>query len=210
MMTPHAFAMDFIRRWEDGNSDDPVKTHSLDPADSGNWSTGVLGKGNLIGSQHGVTPAVLAVHRKVPIGLITKAVMRDLTRQEAADIALERFYKGPNLHRLTWNAVTASIFDMGWGTGPGQAIKLLQRLVDAPVVDGVLTPLGGTERSYNALCGKYSAEFLAGAWWAVRDAFYDLIIEQNPIKAKYAKGWDNRSDYFTPGNPEWWQRFHAA
>lgn len=209
-MTPHAFAKDFIFRWEDGKQTDPAKTHSMDRDDSGNWALGVIGQGALVGSQHGVTPAVLALWRKVPVAAITVPVMRALTIDEAADIALARFYKGPNLDRLRWNAVTASIFDMGWGTGPAQAIKLLQRMVDAPTEDGVLTPFGATERLYNALCDAQPIEFTAGAWWATRDAFYELIIGQKPVKAKYEKGWDNRSRYFTPGDAEgWWTRFAA-
>lgn len=210
MMTPHAFAKDFIFRWEDGKQIDPVKTHSMDPDDSGNWTGAKIGVGNLVGSQHGVTPAVLAGHRGVAAKAITKDIMRALTMDEAADIALVRFYRGPNLHRLTWGPATASLFDMGWGTGPTQAIKLAQRMVDAPVDDGVITPLGATERLWNALASSQPAEFMAGAFWSVRDAFYDLIIEQNPVKKKYANGWDNRSDYFTPGHPEgWWARFAA-
>lgn len=210
MMTPHEFAKDFIFRWEDGKQTDPAKTHSMDRDDSGNWSSGRIDVGSLIGSQHGVTPAVLAAHRKVRAAEITREVMRALSLDEAATIALKRFYEGPNLDRLRWNAATMSIFDMGWGTGPVQAIKLLQRMVDAPIVDGVLTPFGETERRYNALCDKQPVEFISGAWWAVRDAFYDLIIEQNPVKAKYARGWDNRSNYFTPGDAEgWWKRVAA-
>jgi lysozyme family protein len=210
-VTPHDFAKGFIFRWEDGNQTDPAKTHSMDTEDSGNWTGGQIGIGRLVGSQHGVTAAALAAARGVAPGSITVPVMRALTLDEAADIALTRFYKGPNLDRLAWNAATASIFDICWGAGPVQGIKLLQRLVDAPADDGVITPFGATERLYNALATEQPDTFLAGAWWAVRDAFYDLIIEQNPVKKKYAKGWDNRSDYFTPGNSEgWWKRFHAS
>lgn len=212
MRTPKEFAERFIWRWEDGKSDDPMKTHSMDRDDSGNWTGAQIGVGALVGSQHGVTPAVLAVHRKVPVAQITKEVMRALSRAEAADIALERFYRGPNLHRLTWSPATASLFDMGWGTGPVQAIKLAQRMVDSPVDDGIITPMGGTERLWNALIDKQPHEFTAGAFWAVRDAFYDLIISQNPVKKKYSAGWDNRSDYFTPGgtfgdNDKFWPWF---
>lgn len=212
MRTQLEFAERFIWRWEDGKSDDPVRTHSMDPEDSGNWTSGKIGVGALVGSQHGVTPAVLAAHRRVLVSAITKDVMRALSRREAAEIAIDRFLKGPNLHRLAWCPATASLFDMGWGTGPLQAIKLAQRMVDAPIDDGVLTPMGETERRWNALMVRQSYEFTAGAFWAVRDAFYDLIIAQNPVKKKYSKGWDNRSDYFTPAGtegegPEFWKWF---
>ena len=71
MMDPHPFAVAFIRRWEDGNSDDPIKTHSLDPDDSGNWTGAAIGVGALVGSQHGVTPQALAKYRRAPVATIT-------------------------------------------------------------------------------------------------------------------------------------------
>jgi hypothetical protein len=58
-MTPADFAADFIFHWEDGQSNDPNRTHSMNPADAGNWSSGRAGVGDLIGSNHGVTPRCL-------------------------------------------------------------------------------------------------------------------------------------------------------
>lgn len=202
MMTPHEFAKAFILRWEDGGSTDPAKTHSLDKIDSGNW----VGD-RLIGSNHGVTAPALAAHRRVPVSSITQTVMRALTLDEAADIALGLYYKGPKLDLLAWNRVSASVFDMGWGTGPKQAIKLLQRMLDV-ADDGVMGP--ATAGAFNKLCAAQGEAFVSGAWWAIRDAFYEQIIGVRPANAKYEKGWDNRSRYFTPGDAEgWWGRFAA-
>lgn len=199
MMLPHDFAKQFITRWEGG--------HSLDPIDNGNWTGAKQGVGALVGSNMGVTPAALASFRRVPVASITKPVMAALTLDEAADIALANYYQAPRLSLLPWNRVTASIFDFGWGTGPIQAIKLLQRMLDVDD-DGKLGP--ATATAYSKLLAAQGETFVAGAWWTIRDSFYEQIIATRPVNAKYEKGWDNRSRYFTPGDGEgWWGRFAA-
>lgn len=198
MMTPHQFAKDFITRWEG--------KLSLDPVDNGNWTGGKQGVGTLVGSNYGVTAAALAAHRKVPVSAITKPVMAALTLDEAADIALAQYYRKPRLDLLPWNRVTASIFDMGWGTGPAQAIKLLQRMVGT-AADGMLGP--ATAAAYKAMLDRFGEAFVAALWWSRRYDFYDAIIKTRPANAKYERGWKNRSDYFTPGGDGWWSRFAA-
>lgn len=210
MMNQHAFAEAFILRWEDGNSNDSVKTHSMDPDDSGNWTGAAIGVGKLVGSQHGVTPAALAGYRKVGVASITKEVMHALTRAEAADIALTNYYRRPGLDRLPWNIVTASLFDFGWGAGPTTGIQRLQDMVDAPIQDGILTPGGKTSQLYGTLCQRQPLEFVAGMFSAIRDRFYEDVIRAKPVKSKYEKGWDNRTRWYTPGDDEgFWKRFQA-
>ncbi|KQM88671.1 hypothetical protein ASE67_02710 [Sphingomonas sp. Leaf23] len=198
MMTPHDFAKDFITRWEG--------KLSLDPIDNGNWTGGKQGVGALVGSNYGVTAAALAAHRKVPVATITKPVMAALTLDEAADIALAQYYRKPRLDLLPWNRVTASIFDMGWGTGPSQAIKLLQRMVGT-ADDGINGP--ATAAAYKAMLDRFGEAFVSALWWSRRYDFYDAIIKSRPANAKYERGWKNRSDYFTPGGDGWWSRFAA-
>ncbi len=207
MISPHAFAKQFITRWEDGGATDPKRTHSLDPVDNGNWTGGKQNVGALVGSNHGVTAAALAEHRGVKPHDITRAIMAALTLDEAADIALALYYKRPKLDLLPWNRVTASIFDMGWGTGPAQAVKLLQRLIGTDD-DGRMGP--ATAAAYKRFVETQGEDFAAGAWWVTRDEFYADIISSRPANAKYRNGWNNRSRYFTPGDGEgWWARFAA-
>lgn len=199
MMTPHEFAKDFITRWEG--------KLSLDPVDNGNWTGGKQGVGTLVGSNYGVTPAALASFRKVPVSAITKPVMAALSLDEAADIALANYYRAPRLDLLPWNRVSASVFDMGWGTGPKQAIKLLQRMVGT-ADDGIMGP--ATAGATKAMIDRYGEAFVSALWWMQRNAFYDQIIKTRPTNAKYERGWKNRSHYFVPGDAEgWWSRFAA-
>ena len=115
MMTTLAFARDYITRWEGGLS--------LNPDDNGNWTGGKKG----VGSNRGVTAQALATRRKVDVSAITKATKAAFTLDEAGQIALLAYFYAPKRDKLPWNKWTASIFDMGWGAGPGQSVKLLQR-----------------------------------------------------------------------------------
>jgi lysozyme family protein len=207
MMTPREFARDYIFRWEDGKQTDPNKTHSMRPSDPGNWSTGKVNVGKLIGSNHGVTPIALAGHRKVPVSAITVAVMHALTIDEAVTVALEEYYFRPGLDRLMWSHPAGILMDGGWGMGPEQMIKLMQRAIDVDD-DGDLGNLTATK--WNTLQAQAGPEFMAGVLWTLRDAFYELIIAAKPYLAENERGWDNRSLYYSPGQSEgWWKRFAA-
>jgi lysozyme family protein len=201
MMTPADFATDFIFHWEDGQSRDPNRTHSLNPGDAGNWTGARVNVGQLVGSNHGVTPAVLAEFRGVP--LVTKDQMHALTLNEAAQIAIAKFYRAPHLDLLDWNQVTASVFDMGWGAGPVQAMKLLQRMI-AVGDDGQCGPF--TARAYHEWLDHHGLETAAQAYGAARNAFYDQIIAARPQNAQFRQGWRNRTAYYLPGSP-WWGTF---
>lgn len=199
-MTPADFASDFIFQWEDGQSRDPNRTHSLNPNDNGNWTGGRQGVGQLVGSNHGVTPAVLMASRGAPV---TEADMHALTLTEATGIALAKFYRGPHLDLLDWNQVTASLFDMAWGAGPVQAIKLMQRIV-AVADDGQLGPY--TANAFHEYLAHHGLEASANAYGTARNAFYDQIIMARPQNAQFRNGWRNRTAYYLPGSA-WWKRF---
>lgn len=202
-MTPDAFFRDYISTWEDGGCTDPSKTHSLDPVDNGNWTGGTCGTGACVGSNHGVTAAALAAFRGVPVDSITTAVMHALTLDEAARIAAKLYYHAPGLDRLPWDPVVASVIDFGWGAGPGQAIKLLERMVSV-VPDGKLgLVLIG---AYTAYLAKHGLIETASAWLAVRNGFYTRLVIAKPDNARFLKGWLRRSAYFAPGG-DWWKRF---
>lgn len=194
MMTPLAFALDYVKRWEGGLS--------VDPNDNGNWSGGKKGAGSLIGSNHGVTPQALAAHRKVDVSAITREAMAALTLDEAGQIALLAYYFAPKLDRLPWNQWTASILDAGWGMGPGQAVKLLQRQVGVGD-DGKIGP--ATAAAVTAYVAKHGVEACAWQFAFIRARFYVSLKQW-----QYMAGWTNRTAYFTPADSEgWWGRFSA-
>lgn len=196
-MTPRDTIADFIRTWEGGLS--------LNKSDTGNY----VGT-TLVGSKFGVTPAALAGHRGVPITKITAPVMAALTSEEAADIGMKAYFTAPRMDLLVWNRVTASIVDMGWGAGPAQAIKLLQRMVKV-ADDGKLGPM--TAAAYKAYVEEHGEVAVACEWANIRCQFYADITEKRPSNAIFLNGWIWRTFYFTPSssgrNQGWWERFDA-
>lgn len=183
--TIESFIRHFIDTYEGGLS--------LDPKDTGNYYRGVL-----VGSKYGVTGAALADYRNVKA--ISAADIAALTEDEAIKIGVELYYDRPDFDLLPWNPVTASVMDMGWGAGPGQAIKLMQRMCGSND-DGKIGRY--TVQGYEDYIVNHGIEATAKTWCDIRYAFYDQIIKVRPANAKYRNGWRNRSASFLPGTPFW-------
>lgn len=171
------------------------------PQDAGNYVNG-----RLVGTMRGVTPAVLAAHRGVPAVSITEADMRSVTLEEAAEIGATRFYQGTGLDMLPWGPTTAALVDVGWGSGPRQAVLFAQRLSGA-VADGVVGP--DTVAKYGNWVRDVGWEEATRAVNRMRRDFYALIISRNPQWEIYRQGWNNRADWMLPGG-EWWADWAAA
>lgn len=177
---------------------------SRDPNDAGNWSSGLRGVGTLLGSNYGVTGRVWATYKGVDVSAVTMADIEAITLGDAVNVSVKLFYQGPGLDRLPWSRVTASLLDFGWGTGPVTAVKQMQDLLDL-TQDGQIGP--ATIAAFTKRLSR-SEEFFAGALWAMREEYYEDLVARRPSDGMYLSGWDNRSDYFTPGHPEgWWVRF---
>lgn len=170
---------------------------SMDPADNGNWTGGKRGRGQLVGSKFGVTPGAVAGYRGVPVAGITQADIANLTRAEAVAIGVANYYERPGFAALPMNRVTLSIIDKGWGSGPAQAIKLLQRMVGADD-DGRISRNGETVQKYTAWLAGRSEETAAREWATVRERFDGSLGQP-----RFIKGWNNRTRSFLPGTA-WW------
>jgi lysozyme family protein len=172
---------------------------SIDPVDTGNWFYEKGCDKVLVGSKYGCTGAALAAHRKCTH--ITPDDMAKLTLDEAVDVGVSLYYDQPDMDLLPWNQVTASILDMGWGAGTGQAIKLMQRMI-VVADDGQIGP--HSARAYAEFVDHHGIEEAAEIWAGVRNSFYDAIIKARPANAKYRNGWRNRTASFLPGTA-WWK-----
>jgi len=188
------FLRDYIETWEGGLS--------LDPDDTGNWFAARGCAPALIGSKYGVTGAALAAYRNSPN--VSAQDIACLTIGEAVRIGERLYYRAPHIDLLPWDAVTASLLDFGWGAGPGQAVRLFQRMLGV-ADDGQIGPV--TIASHEKYIASYSVERAARRWQAARDDFYRSIVKKRPKNAKYLRGWIRRSAYFAPGTA-WWARFH--
>jgi hypothetical protein len=213
MMTPKAFIAGFIGTHEG--------TLSVHPDDNGNWfdlaryrHRPVLpqrrGMGVNVGSKFGVTAYALADYR-VAKGMpldqalnITHQTMAGLDFDTAVDVGMVLFYGGPGFDQLVWNRVTMSIMDKGWGSGPGTAVRMMQRMIGSNV-DGKIGP--NTARTYAAFIAQHGEEGAAHLWADVRIAFdHDLASNEgdDDPDRKFIGGWNNRSRSFLPGTP-WWR-----
>lgn len=214
MMTPKAFIAGFI-----GDHEGALSVHV---EDNGNWfdparyrNRPVLpqrrGMGVNVGSKFGVTAYALADYR-VAKGMpldqalnITRETMAGLDFDTAVDVGMVLFYAGPGFDQLVWNRVTMSIMDKGWGSGPGTAVRMMQRMIGANA-DGKIGP--NTARAYAAFIAQHAEEGAAHLWADVRIAFDQVLAtnegEDDPDR-KFIGGWNNRTRSFLPGT-EWWRQ----
>jgi lysozyme family protein len=168
---------------------------SMRPSDGGNYQGGKVGKGALIGSQYGVTPPALALFRGIDPYTLTNADMKAITRDLAVAIGVKLYYDVPNFDLFPWDQIIASATDKAWGSGPGQAIKLLQRTIGEDD-DGVVG--SDSVNGYRAWKARVGLEEGARLFAKVRRKFDSGLptYHLNP-------GWDHRTDSFLPGTPFW-------
>lgn len=133
-------------------------------------------------TKFGITQATLAAHRKGPA---SEDDVRNLSVTEAREIYRERYIVGPGLHRIASEALRAVLVDYGVHSGPGTAVRALQRTLGV-VVDGVIGP--DTEQRANLLDGRR----LALRVLARRAQHFGEIITKDPKQAVFAHGWMNR------------------
>ena len=204
IMTPRTFMAGTIKTHEGGLS--------MNANDNGNWfdkaryKAGLgqkRGAGTLVGSKYGVTAYALASFTND--NDILPWEMAALTFDTAVDIAEQIYVKAPRFNLLIPSRVTLSIIDKGWGSGPGQATKLLQRLLGMKNVDGKMGP--ATAAAYEAWHARVGEEEAARLWAAERIKFDTMLATNDGPKDPdriFLKGWNNRSNSFLPGTP-WWK-----
>jgi len=185
-----------IDRWEGKWQDDPN--------DGGNYAHGHDGSTRLVGTMRGVTPDVYADYLGVDPATVTADDMQEkVTLEFAAKIAVDKFYVGPKFHLLTWSPLVAIAMDIGWGSGPARAIRMVQELIGAGVDGGI-----GPQTA--AMFGHYlEAHDIAEACdrlTQARSDFYISISQPGSKNAKFRGGWLNRAKWYlsTNATPCWW------
>ncbi len=101
---------------------------SLDPNDRGNWTSGRIGEGKLLGTKYGVS-AMTFPGEDIP----------NLTLDRARELYRFHFW-GPAGCDAVPDAVRFDLFDMAVNSGVRAAVKTLQGAV-GEVEDGILGPL---------------------------------------------------------------------
>lgn len=100
---------------------------SMDPKDRGNWTGGRVGVGTLKGSKYGVSAASYPA-----------LDIANLTLADAKAIYLKDYWGAAGCDAVP-DGIKFDLFDMAVNSGQGNAIKVLQRAVDA-LADGALGP----------------------------------------------------------------------
>lgn len=145
-------------------------------------------------TKYGVTQGTLSRY----LGKIaTKTDVRNLTRDEAAEIYREGYYAGPNIDALP-RELQPFLFDCAVNHGPKRAIRFLQAVLNAagfgPLsVDGVAGP---QTRRAAAKALKEMGPWLLAALVEERRVFYRLIVERDPTQVVFLRGWLARADEF--------------
>jgi len=103
-----------------------------DSRDSGNWTTGVIGQGNLVGSKFGCgAPATSDYMAETQPGfIITADWMKELPESVYDGMALSRYWMPLQCDALP-AGLDLQIFDDSFNTGVSTAAKKLQRVLGA-------------------------------------------------------------------------------
>jgi lysozyme family protein len=112
--------------------------YTCDPHDSGNWSTGLAGIGQLIGSNMGVSaPTLISWVDRDAAGAVDSSLMRSLPEATYQAIARARYWRSLSCDGLA-ASVAMMVFDFGWNVGVGKSARLLQTCVGmtGDLVDG--------------------------------------------------------------------------
>ncbi|MBX9699276.1 MAG: hypothetical protein K2X74_07550 [Acetobacteraceae bacterium] len=194
--TPREAISFSIDRWEGKWQDDA--------ADSGNYAHAQDGSVRLIGTMRGVTPDAYADYKGIDPGDVTVAMLKAVTADLAADIAMKNYFNRYAFHTLLWCPLVDIAFDASFLSGPGRGIRMLQECVGASV-DGGIGPM--TREALELYLEATDIGDACNRLADIRNAFYMSISQPGTKNAKFRQGWLNRGNWARPANPEWWSRW---
>ena len=123
--------------------------------------------------------------------------VKDMNVETAREIYERNYYTGPRIHTLPPPLRTV-VLDMAINHGPRDAIKMLQRTINAagfgPItVDGVLGPntRKGVKKAISAMGNDFQ-----NALVEERITFYERIVARDPSQRVFLDGWINRAKSF--------------
>ncbi|WP_458717073.1 glycoside hydrolase family 108 protein [Pseudomonas gregormendelii] len=143
--------------------------YTTDPKDRGNWTTGVIGKGELKGTKFGISAMSYPT-----------LDIKNLTVDQAKVIYKRDFWDRAKADQYD-SAVSYQLFDMAVNHGNGNAIRMLQRAAKV-ADDGQIGPMSIAAvkaMTVTDVIMRLNAERL-------------LFITKLTTFATYGKGWTNR------------------
>lgn len=140
-----------------------------DPNDKGNWTSGIVGKGELRGTKYGISAASYP-----------DVKIQTLSIEGVKDIYHTDFWKKANIDKLPKH-LQVSVFDSVVNHGIKGGIRILQRALNIKN-DGIVGPI----------TIKASKKLLEAKFLLYRLNFYIDLILKKPELTKYINGWRNR------------------
>lgn len=164
--------------------------YQVHPKDSGNWSSGKVGEGVLIGTKYGISAPTLIAWRG---RMVTPEEMKNLTEEEAKRIFKSKYWDPLQLDKVKDQQVATLIFDAADGSGVSLAKKHVIR---------ALNKIGINTSEYSAdIVNKANPKLLHDSLKQVRIDFFKSIAEKDPNKAVFLRGWLNRMAKYVYTHP---------
>lgn len=143
------------------------------PADDGNWTGGSVGKGKLVGTNHGISAAAYP-HEDIV----------NMTQERAEYLYKRDYWDRCKCDQLP-DCLSVAVFDFAVNSGDKVAKKKLQKALGV-TDDGIIG--NQTIGAANRLNPRKVLE----EYKQIRLKYVDDIIKRDKKKEKYRKGWNNR------------------
>lgn len=155
--------------------------YSCDPLDRGNWTSGIIGVGALVGSQWGISAPTLVSWLGDNAHIVTAEYVKSLSRLTARMIYKIRYWNTLCCDKLA-AGVDLTVWDFGVNAGVSESALCLQRIVRV-ARDGIIGP------QTLAAAGTWVAAPLIRALIAAHDQYYRELDDP-----RYMDGWLARQE----------------
>lgn len=122
-------------------------------------------------------------------GLINEKDVKLITKEDAFKIAKSQYWDAVRADEIHNQSIAEFIFDWGYNSGPGTAIKRVQKVLKLKQ-DGVIGP-----KTITAI-NSADQEVLFNNLKKEREVFFRGIVKKNPSQNRFLKGWLNRNNSF--------------
>lgn len=139
-------------------------------------------------TKYGITlPTLKAYMKEQGLNQPTKTDVQNLTFDLAQKIATKNYWNPLGLSDISDQALAQAIFDIGFNCGVETAAKLIQTCLNVKA-DGFIGP--ATKKLIN--CQAESKSLLI-SFISHAQGHYIEIVQNNPSKIQFLKGWINRT-----------------
>jgi len=169
--------------------------------DNGNYTGGVVGKGTLVGTNHGIAAPTLSQW----LGrTATVSDMKSLTKDEAKKIFKAFFWDKIKADKINNQGIAEFLFD--WSLGSGYAYKEMNKALNS--LYGTNFPTSGIQpfgdAQINVINSAKDQNKLLDTLKNYRLNWYQNIVKQDASQSGFLTSWNNRTmDIFN----KWYGKF---